>query len=160
MIYNKSEKAIMKFLKDNNGGMLINEFKQVIAMARSRQEARNKILHLADTIVKHLTLLILFRKNNVEVPTVWIKELKSYFVDIESTWFTNEQVLDIINEIFVDAKKKILIILEEYPVLIYKKIKVKVDEIFEKKQNLKDLGVDFKNDIVHIDGIPIWKNLE
>ncbi len=143
-----SEKLILSFLKENNRNDLIEKFRKVISMARSRQEVKIKIVGLSDTIFQHVILYALFKKNNIIIPKTWSNEIQTYLESINAlngtkkAWFTAPQILNYLDDL-LDIKTKNIVLrkLDKFHGKTQDKVKKDLDKFFIGEPKLESLGL-------------------
>lgn len=153
-MYN-NEKLILSFLKENNRDDLVDKFKTVISMAKTRQEVRMRIGNLSNTIFQHVFLYVFLKKNNISFPTNWVSEIESYFEQIDANnsskkgknnkWFTATEILKELNSNIVPKTKTVILRkLMSFSQNIQKKIIKNLDEFFSSDLKLENIGLDIK----------------
>lgn len=144
---------IIEVLKKHGDNSLTREFQMIVAMAKSRQQAKNAIENHYIPIFQHLIPFAIFINKNVEPPTSWKKEIKAFFGNIDfmnaskkRQWFSDIQIQEMFDEsLDFYAKKRILSKLEDFKnkqqlVLLKKEI----EEFFSNNKKLIDLGIKLK----------------
>ena len=147
-------KNIIGVLTENGDDALIKEFRSIVSMARSRQQARNGIESQSIPIFLHLIPFAILMNNNIEPPTGWKGELKAFFgtIDINNSgkkklWFSDKQIQEMLdNQLNPQVKKQILNKIEGFKDRPYYPIMAKgVIDFFTGKKKLENIGIELKH---------------
>jgi hypothetical protein len=132
---------------------MVEKFKQIIAMARSRQDARQEINAQSFPIFKHLIPYVMMKKNKIEPPKNWVDEINAFLAAIDSKnvgkkrmWFSASEILDLLNSFLVKrVEAMILNKLESFPISAKNKIIPDINEFFNQGNlKLETIGITIK----------------
>ena len=146
--------GIFDILTKNGDDALVKEFRAIVAMARSRQQARNGIESQGIPILLHLIPFAILMNNNIEPPTGWKGELKAFFGNIDiynsgkkKLWFSNEQIQEMLdNQLNPQVKKQILNKIGNFKNKPYYRLMVEgVTNFFTETKKLEDIGIKLKH---------------
>lgn len=151
-------RSILALLKKNGDDTLTREFRAIVAMARSRQQAKNVIEDQGVPILLHLIPFAILTNAHLETPVNWKSELKAFFgnIDIRNSgkrkkqWFSAEQIQDIWDASLTSAagkhiKRQLLDKSEQFRAKASRSALVKgINDFFSTSKRLKDLGIELK----------------
>jgi len=133
----KASQRILNVLHKYDPDM-VEKFKEIIAMARSRQDARQEINAQSLPLFKHLIPYVLMKKNKIEPPKNWVNEIKSFLIAIDSKnrkknkqWFSAKEIQNILNGLLdsIVIKQIIFNKLKSFP--ISESVKQGINDFFK-----------------------------
>jgi len=140
---------ISNFLKTNDME-LYEKFRKIVAMARSRQDARQEINAQSMPLFKHLIPYALMKKKGIVPPGSWKSEIYGFLhnIDVKNSgkkkmWFSAPEILDLLNS-FLDPRieQDILKKIEIFSEPTKRKIIPEINKFFAQKDlKLESIGI-------------------
>jgi len=147
-------KSIIGVLQDNGDDALTKEFRAIVAMARSRQQARNGIEDQSLPIFLHLIPFAILTNKAISPPAGWKTEIKAFFGSIDfknsgknRVWFSDVQIRDMLDALLsLQVKRQVLNKLKDFKQKPYYAILIKeINAFFAENKKLQDLGIELKH---------------
>jgi hypothetical protein len=148
----KTSQRIVSVLEKYDPEM-VEKFKQILAMARSRQDARQEINAQSFPIFKHLIPYVIMKKNKITPPKNWIDEINAFLSAIDTKnvgkkrmWFSAPEVLDLLNSFLVKRVEAIVLKkLDSFPISTKKRIIPDIHKFFEQGNlKLETIGISLR----------------
>ena len=147
-------KSIIGVLHDHGDESLTKEFRAIVAMARSRQQAKSGIEDQSLPIFLYLIPFAILTNRDILPPVKWKTELKDFFgnIDVRNSgkrrvWFSEEQIRNMLDGLLtLQVKKQILNKLEAFKgKTYYVSLTREIDRFFAENKKLRDLGIELKH---------------
>jgi hypothetical protein len=151
MTMKKATQRIIDVLSKYDPDM-VDKFREIIAMARSRQDARQEINAQSLPLFKHLIPFVIMRNNNIIPPKNWVDEINAFLIAIDSKnrkknkqWFSAKEIQNILNGLLDSTPIKKIIYNKLEPFPIKESVKKGIDDFFENNPpTLEKLNIEFK----------------
>lgn len=143
---------ISKYLKENNTE-LYEYFRQIVAMAKYRLDARQEINAQSIPLFKHLIPYALMKKHGIVPPTNWVGEIKEFLLNIDGKnrrknglWFTAKEIQAVLDGLLdsIVMKKLIYKKLDSLHMAIPSPVREDINNFFDSEPKLEKLKIELK----------------
>jgi hypothetical protein len=129
---------------------LVEKFREIIAMARSRQDARQEINAQSFPIFKHLIPYVMMKKNKIEPPKNWANEIKAFLLAIDGKnrkktkqWFSAKEIQYVLNGLLDSIVIK-QIVFDKFKSFPSESVKQDINDFFKNDPTFEKLNVELK----------------